>query len=234
MNAENTDRPFNAEVKDLRGRRFDRLLVIEFAGIDPRGYAKWRCLCDCGKETVKQGTHMMRGNTRSCGCLVSETARAKVLTHGKTKTTEFRIWTGMIDRATNPNGAAWKCYGGRGITVCERWKSFENFFSDMGPRPSSEFSLDRIDVNGNYCPENCRWANRATQARNRRSTIYLEFDGKKMSLPEWSEASGISCQTIRYRLLRHWSVERALTTPSLQQKAHSGYSQVGSQTIANQ
>lgn len=165
---------------DLTGRRFGRLVVD---GRAPNGgrHVYWQCRCDCGAERQVKGDHLKAGSTVSCGCHSAETARARLLergapdrtTHGHAahraglRTPEYVVWSNMIQRATNANHPAWDNYGGRGITVCDRWRSYENFLSDMGARPEG-LTLDRIDVDGNYEPGNCRWATWAVQRQNQR------------------------------------------------------------------
>ena len=157
---------------DLTGRKFGRLSVIARAGIS-NGEATWRCSCECGNTAVVRGYYLRNKVTQSCGCLHSEVS-SKVYqnlrkTHGMTGTLEHTSWDQMRQRCMNPKHHAWKDYGGRGITVCSEWmNSFESFFRDMGRRPSVKYSLDRIDNDGNYEPGNCRWADWATQNRNRR------------------------------------------------------------------
>lgn len=134
------------------------------------------------------------------------------LTHGMTKSPEFGAWDGMRDRCANrldPN------YGGRGIRVCERWQSsFEAFYEDMGPRPSSHHSLDRIDVNGDYEPGNCRWATRKEQCRNTRRSVFVEYLGKRINLKDLAEAAVVPYHTFRERIIAGWSVDEALSKPS--------------------
>lgn len=164
---------------DLTGEKFGRLTVIQKAeGVKTksgRALTNWICLCECGNEVTVLGENLKKGRTRSCGCLAKEHQRE----HGKTinlkhgqnhknnPTPEYRAWQSMIQRCENPNCHAYGDYGGRGISICKEWReSFEHFYRDMGPKPSHSHSLDRIDVNGNYEPGNCRWANKATQSRN--------------------------------------------------------------------
>lgn len=131
--------------------------------------------------------------------------------HGLCHTSEYRAWINMRSRCDNPNTPGFHNYGGRGIYVCERWYSFENFLADMGPRPAEKFSVDRIDVNGNYEPSNCRWADSKTQCRNMSVNRIVEFNGKRVTLAEAVEATGVKYNTILYRLKRGWPMERALT-----------------------
>lgn len=154
---------------DLSGSRFGLLLVQRWVGKTKNRQALWECICDCGNGATVRIDRLRDGVTRSCGCLARSIPTPITTTHGMTYSLEFRSWQSMKDRCSNPNGKSWKYYGGRGIRVCERWiNSFEDFYADMGPRPSLEYSIDRIDVNGNYEPGNCRWATKAQQIANRR------------------------------------------------------------------
>lgn len=159
---------------DLTGQRFGRLEVVAFARVNRSRNACWLCRCDCGKERVVSGHELRRGRTSSCGCWRSAVKILLNLKHGHkragSETPEYRAWHSMISRCTNPKLEAWKYYGGRGITVCDRWKnSFEAFLADMGPRPSPNLSIDRFPNNdGNYEPGNCRWATRSEQRANQR------------------------------------------------------------------
>ena len=154
-----------SRIVDLTGQRFGRLVVIEKTDQRSGRHIIWKCKCDCGKETFINSGNLRRGNTTSCGCLQKE----RVTTHGKRYSEEYRSWNMMKDRCYNPNNKSYKDYGGRGITVCDRWKdSFENFLEDMGPKPSSKHSIDRINNDKKYEPNNCKWATQTEQNRNKR------------------------------------------------------------------
>ena len=133
--------------------------------------------------------------------------------HGRSRTSLHNTWCTMIERCTNPKSGKWSVYGGRGIRVCERWLTFELFLADMGERPSAKHSLDRIDVDGDYEPGNCRWATQREQQRNRRNNHIVEYRGERACLAEWAERTGIRHHTILYRLRSGWSVDEALTRP---------------------
>lgn len=156
---------------DITGHKYNRLLALEDVGKDVRNGRVWKCRCDCGNYVNVSSNHLRRGHSKSCGCISRESAVQRFTTHGHTKkgqSTEYKAWSNMISRCTNSNTTYYDNYGGRGISVCDRWLSFENFLSDMGLKPSPKHSIDRIDVNGNYEPSNCRWATMNQQARNTR------------------------------------------------------------------
>ena len=165
---------------DMTDKRFTRLTVINQAGKNHRNAILWNCLCDCGVKLVVIGHSLRNGNTKSCGCynIDSIIKRNKLKkTHGMRESPEYSVWVSMKDRCTNLNGQKYESYMKRGIAVCDRWKdSFENFYEDMGPRPSNKYSLDRINNNGNYEPSNCRWATITEQNRNRRGNSIKDIN----------------------------------------------------------
>lgn len=157
-------------INDLTGKRFNFLTVIKLSDKKTsNGGVLWDCLCDCGKTTTVVGSSLLNEDTKSCGCYRSSRMTEQNTKHGMVNTPEWMSWSAMLSRCYNENSIGYKNYGGRGIVVCERWRnSFENFYIDMGIRPSADYTLDRKDVNGNYEPNNCRWLDRLSQTRNTR------------------------------------------------------------------
>jgi len=197
---------------ELAGQRFGRLVVID------RSFKKyhwhWRCVCDCGTEKDICQILLIQGKTNSCGCLRQKLVGDRSRTHGGASRPEYKIWGGIKKRCLNPASPAYKNYGGRGIKICDRWlHDFAAFLADMGPRPSPSHSIDRIDNNGDYCPENCRWATDGEQSRNTRVNRIVEFGGKSMPACDWDKELGFTPGTVKNRLHRGWTVERILTTP---------------------
>lgn len=174
------------------GDVFGFLTVVSEADRNARGIM-WNCLCKCGNTKVLDTNSLRSGKTKSCGCYNALVAKQRMTSHGLTESAEYVTWTSMKTRCLNPNSTKYQDYGGRGITVCERWvNSFENFLADMGKRPSSRHSLDRYpDLNGNYEPLNCRWATTPQQGRNKRNNVMIETNGFNMPLSAWAELMGI-------------------------------------------
>lgn len=198
---------------DHTGKTFGLLTIVKRAENNRFKNAQWICKCECGNLTKAVARVLVSGETRSCGCLIAKSTKERATTHGMSKSREYAIWQGMITRCTNSNRPEYKNYGGRGIGVCDEWKSsFENFYNDMGCRPSKKHTVDRIDNDGDYAPENCRWATRTQQARNGRCNRILTFNGLTMCVAEWAEYLGINRGTLNSRLNHYgWSVERTLT-----------------------
>lgn len=199
---------------DITGQHFGRLLVLHATEQRKRKQVVWQCVCDCGNTTGVCGTELRNGDTRSCGCLQRERASNANRRHGATNTPEWNCWHGMIERCSYPKSRIFKYYGGRGITVCERWKSFEAFLQDMGRKPSTSHSIERADNDGNYEPANCRWALKTEQANNSRRCHFLVHQGEKHSISQWAVKVGLPPSTIVARLNKlKWSIRRALFTP---------------------
>lgn len=198
---------------DLTGKVFGRLTAVSRnAGSKFKGVT-WTCVCQCGKTVKVAMASLTTGHTKSCGCYSIDLVRTIKLRHGLSKTRAHRIWAGMVQRCTNPKNIGFKLYGGRGITVCDAWLSFDNFYHDMGHPPDGH-SLDRIDNNAGYSKENCRWATKLEQARNKRNSIIVTVNGVSRCLPEWTEISGVAGQVILKRLNRGVDPYIAVFTPS--------------------
>lgn len=201
-------------LKDLTGKKFNRLLVVGFAFVDNHGKAMWNCLCDCGGTSVVAGGKLMSGSTKSCGCLKTERIAKLKYRHGASRTRIYRIWCAMLARCKCEGKPSQKNHGQRGISVCDEWKDFETFCEwAMANNYRDNLSIDRIDNNGDYCPENCHWATPKQQANNTRRNRMIEYNGETHTLSEWAEITGIKYYTLKQRINNYnWSVEKALTT----------------------
>jgi len=204
---------------DITGQRFGRLVVIRYHGYEtPKGTsdsrnALWLCKCDCGNEAIVRGSHLRAGETKSCGCITRK--------HGKSRSNSktYSSWKGLIQRCLNKNNKRYMDYGGRGIKVCDEWKTFNGFYLDMGDRPNGK-TIERVDNNGNYEPNNCSWATPKEQSRNNRSNRIIEHNGASMCISQWAEELGIKKGTLLARINRGWSTERALTAKV---EVHNGH-----------
>ena len=188
---------------ELIGERFGRLVVLA-DGSPEKGRRRVVCACDCGASIPVEPRSLRAGKTKSCGCLQRDVVSnicANRTTHGKAGSPEYVSWVHMKGRCENPSNPKFKDYGARGIKVCPEWSDdFARFLSDMGAKPSAKASIDRIDVNSGYSPENCRWADPTTQARNKRNHRYVEFGGEQMPLSQACEMAGINYRSALYRL----------------------------------
>lgn len=200
------------------GDVFNRLTVVEYIGLNKSGNRTWRCICECGNETIVTTKDLVSKTkpTISCGCYRRERITEANFIHGETHvSSEYKTWQSMKRRCYTPNTPRYMDYGGRGITVCDEWKdNFLQFLADMGRRPSSGHSIDRLDNNGPYNPDNCVWASRTQQSRNRRSNHMITYKGETKCLTEWAEQFDIAASTLAARINTYgWSVEKAFTTP---------------------
>lgn len=197
----------------LEGKKFGRLTVIRYDGHSKSNKRTWLCECECGNNVVVIGSHLVNGNTRSCGCLKDELTSKRHKTHGHTIDRKisptYHTWAGMIARCSNVNHASYRLYGAIGITVCDRWLKFENFLSDMGEKPKGT-SIDRINPSKGYFKDNCRWATDSQQAINKKSIPKLTYCGISKSYQEWAEFLNISSANIRARLRLGWTIDEAL------------------------
>lgn len=200
---------------DLTGKRFGRWVVLNRGGVNKHGRILWKCRCDCGSEREVSSGNLLRHLTKSCGCQRRETAARQAL-HHLTRTPEWNTWVGIRNRCSNRKEPAYKYYGARGISVCDRWQeSFTNFLADMGPKPGPKFSIDRVDNDGNYEPGNCRWATQLEQVNNTRHNTHLTFQSRTQNISQWAKELGFPSDNVivgRIGKLK-WTIKKALTTP---------------------
>jgi len=213
-----------AKKVDLVGQKFGRLKVVREAEphIYPSGQTarRWLCICSCdGKEVTVQHSSLISGAATSCGCYHRERAAEANTTHGMARHGKqhhvYRIWAAMLERCGNPNNKSYKDYGGRGITVCKEWHNSAIFINwALASGWKKGLSIDRIDNNSNYEPDNCRWVTSKENNRNRRSNHLISFDGKIQTMGQWAEELNMSPATLNSRInILHWPIERALTEP---------------------
>ena len=207
--------------RDLTGARYGKLLVVSMADNNGR-FTQWNCLCDCGNIAVVATAHLTNGHTKSCGCLRSETASANFSKHRKSNTRLYRIWRNMKTRCKNSKCDHYHLYGGRRIYVCDEWcndfSAFEEWVLNHGYQDN--LSIDGIDVNGPYAPDNCRFVTMKEQENNKRTNHYVCYKGEQKTFSELSDDSGIPYDTLLARInSQHWSVERAVSAPIQYHKA---------------
>lgn len=192
---------------DIVGQVFGRLKVLAFWDVDKTRKLRWLCQCSCGTRAIVRGGCLKSGHTTSCGCYFLEA----ITKHHMSLSTEYGSWRSMVNRCENPTDGAYLSYGGRGIKICEAWRnSFESFLEDMGPKPSPKHSIDRIDNNKGYYPDNCRWSTQKEQMNNRECCVHLTARGETKTLSEWSREVHLPISTIRQRLSKGWDHEKAL------------------------
>lgn len=201
---------------DLKGDRYGLLTVLSFCGktTGKRPEKLWMCQCECGNTIKVRQNNLRSGHTKSCGCHMRKRITEVNKKHGMKNTSEYIAWQNMKGRCLNPRDKGYARYGGRGISVCNRWlNSFENFYLDMGAKPSPAHTLERIDFNKDYCPENCKWATYREQNRNYSRNVYIEYNGRTMCLKDWADEVGIANSLLRYRIRAGWPIDQALFRP---------------------
>ena len=205
------------KVHDLTGKHFGRLKILERnPKNDNHGGSRLDCECDCGNKITVQAGNLKNNHTQSCGCLNKEVTSKTNSTHGLTNTPEYYTWAAIKRRCYGTYSPDYPDYGGRGIVMCDEWKNdFTVFLRDMGPRPSSSHSIDRKNNDKGYDKENCRWATRSEQQRNKRNSRSITFRGETKNVVEWAELYGLHYTTLAKRVFHlGWDIERALTTPT--------------------
>ena len=200
---------------DLTGKKFSRLYVTGNFVLTKQGRRKWECRCDCGKTTWVVASNLISGKTKSCGCLNEEVKSRTHTKHGMSNSRLYNIWSNMKSRCECKTNDAYGLYGARGIFVCEEWHDFEKFKNWANQNGYSDnLTIDRIDSNGNYCPENCRWATAKEQGNNTRSCRKITYNGKTKTMRGWEEEMGLSKGIIYWRLKHGWSEQKAIETKS--------------------
>ncbi len=202
--------------EDLTGQKFGRLTVIKYLGRDKNYRKRWECKCDCGNnETIAVISYNLKnGNTQSCGCLQKEKTAQANKTHQLSNHRIYHIWNNMLARCYNLHSINYNNYGGRGIKVCDEWLIFENFMEwAFANNYQDDLTIDRIDNNDNYCPENCRWVNQKEQQNNKSTNHFLTFNNETLTISQWSEKVKIDKRVLQYRIAHSWDIEKALFTP---------------------
>ena len=197
-------------LKDITGKKFNKMTVIERAENAKQGQARWLCRCECGAERIVAGYNLTRGSVKSCGCL----KKARMTKHGLSSHPMYSIWKAMKKRCNNKNDKKYLDYGGRGIIVCREWmESFESFYFDMKDSYYLGLTIDRINNDGNYEPKNCKWSTRKEQCNNKRTNCIIEYDNCKKTVSQWADEKGLSRNTLYARIFRYnWPIDKSLTT----------------------
>lgn len=199
---------------DLTNRRFNRLTALERV-LNQGKKVVWKCKCDCGNITYVSTSNLTCNRTKSCGCLKDEKLIQRSTTHNQRHTKLYEVWKTMKQRCFNPNNSSYKNYGGRGIIVCDNWKnSFQSFYDwSIQNGYKTNLSIDRINNNKDYCPENCRWADRQTQSNNTRTNHYITCNNETKTLADWVRSSNLKYGCVFNRIKKGWSIDKALNTP---------------------
>lgn len=200
-------------VHAMVGKKFGELTVVKLVGTGERGYLRWECRCSCGQMLEVDGDRLRAGQRTACGVAQHYLNKPSAKYSREDWKPEYTAWVNMRQRCHNPKHPRYKDYGGRGITVCDRWRKFENFADDMGPRVSPIHTLDRKEANGNYTPENCKWSTPTEQARNRRRTVYVEYEGRRQKLADLIDTSKIPGSLVWQRIMWRWPIDEALNLP---------------------
>lgn len=210
---------------EMIGLRFGRLIVIA-RGPDYESNGKktrrWFCRCDCGAEVLTFGNGLRSGHAKSCGCLRQEAIALAATVHGMAGTGTYSSWLAMWSRCTSETNVSYPNYGGRGVSVCDRWKSFSNFLADMGERPEG-MTLDRKEVMGNYTPENCSWATKEEQDNNKRTCVYVTVGDRTQTYAQWGRELGISANAVRRRYLKFGSIDQPRRHGNLKRNSNGQY-----------
>lgn len=205
---------------DLSGQKFGRLTVLRFIEKKENRYF-WLCKCDCGNEVIIRNDSLKSKNTQSCGCYSIERTVKRSIKHGMSGTPIYNTWKSMIDRCTKINYPGYKNYGAKGISICNKWLTFEGFYDDMGDRPPRK-TLDRKENSRNYCKENCRWADPITQANNTSRNLFITYNNKTQTIAQWAKELNFNYYILKARLGKlHWSIEKSLTTEVMEAYSHA-------------
>lgn len=211
---------------DLTGKKFNMLTVLELHDKE-NGIARWKCQCECGNISIVRGGNLKSGAVKSCGCMSS---RVRKKTHCESNTKLYRHWISMIYRCSNPKHFAYKWYGARGIKVCDEWKTYEGFKEwvlKTKPKDYEDISVERVDVNGDYCPQNCIWIPLREQANNRRTCRYYTYNGKTQNLMQWCKEYNVNYKLVHDRIYKSgWSFEKAMFTPKIDNRTKKPITEV--------